>query len=173
MRARALAALGIGVMLALASAAPAAADSLVFVRDNNVWLSNPDGSGQYQVTLDGTAASPYESPSQPDGGTVMAIRQPPGGRNQLWRMTQSGQLVNAPINTPAPGPTGALDARLSPNGSLVAYWFVTAVSDPFCPYCVNVSNRALFSYPDRFTNYDAIGTPTPAAGRRGSRTTRS
>jgi hypothetical protein len=89
----------------------------------------------------------------------MAIRQPPGGRNQLWRMTQSGQLLNAPVNTPAPGPTGALDARLSPNGSLVAYWFVTTVSDPFCPYCVNVSNRALFSYPDRFTNYDAIGTP--------------
>src|SRR5919197_744210 len=38
----------------LATAGPAAADSLVFVRDNNVWLSNADGSGQYQVTLDGT-----------------------------------------------------------------------------------------------------------------------
>src|SRR5215213_5661011 len=77
MRARALAALGIGAMLALASAAPVAADSLVFIRDSNVWLSNPDGSGQYQVTLDGTATSPYESPSQPDGGTVMAIRPLP------------------------------------------------------------------------------------------------
>jgi hypothetical protein len=143
----------------LVAAPPAMADSLVFIRDNNVWLSNPDGSGQYQVTLDGTAGSPYQSPSQSDGGTIMAIRQPPGGRNQLWRMSQSGALLNAPINTPAPGPAGALDARLSPNGSLVAYWFVTPVSDPFCPYCVNVSNRALFSYPDRFTNYDAIGTP--------------
>jgi hypothetical protein len=157
MRTGALAALGIGATLALAP--PAMADSLVFIRDNNVWLSNPDGSGQYQVTLDGTAGSPYMSPSQSDGGTIMAIRRPPGGRNQLWRMTQSGGLLNAPMNTPAPGPTGALDARLSPNGSLVAYWFVTTVSDPYCPYCVNVSNRALFSHPDRFTNYDEIGTP--------------
>jgi hypothetical protein len=157
MRTGALAALGIGAVLALAP--PAMADSLVFIRDNNVWLSNPDGSGQYQVTLDGTAGSPYESPSQSDGGTIMAIRRPPGGRNQLWRMTQSGQLLNAPINTPAPGPAGALDARLSPNGGLVAYWFVTTVSDPYCAYCVNVSNRALFSHPDRFTNYDEIGTP--------------
>ena len=143
----------------LGAAGPAAADSLVFIRANNVWLSNPDGSGQYQVTLDGTAGSPYESASQADDGTILAIRQPPGGRNQLWRMTQSGRLLGAPANTPAPGPAGALDARISPNGSLVAYWFVTTVSDPYCPYCVNVSNRALLSYPDRFTNYDEIGTP--------------
>jgi hypothetical protein len=144
--------------VALVAAPPAMADSLVFIRDNNVWLSNPDGSGQYQVTLDGTAASPYESPSQSDGGTVMAVRQPPGGRRQLVRMTQSGALLNAPVNTPAPG-TGAIDARISPNGGLVAYWFVTTVSDPYCAYCVNVAERALFSYPDRFTNYDEIGTP--------------
>jgi hypothetical protein len=141
-------------------AAPAAtADSLVFIRDSNVWLSNPDGSGQYQVTLDGTAGSPYESASQSNDGTIVAIRQPPGGRNQFWRMTQSGRLLNTPINTPAPGPAGALDARISPDGRLVAYWFVTTVSDPYCPYCVNVSNRALLSYSDRFTNYDEVGTP--------------
>jgi hypothetical protein len=145
---------------AAAGAAPAAsADSLVFIRDNNVWLSNPDGSGQYQVTLDGTVGSPYESASQSNDGTILAIRQPPGGRNQFWRMTQSGRLLNPPINTPAPGPAGALDARIAPNGALVAYWFVTTVSDPYCPYCVNVSNRALLSYPDRFTNYDEVGTP--------------
>jgi len=158
MRARALAALGIGAMLALASAAPAAADSLVFVRDNNVWLSNPDGSGQYQVTLDGTAASPYESPSQANDGTVLALRAPAGGRNQLWRMTQSGRLLNAPANTPAPG-TGAIDTRISPDGRLAAYWFVTTVSDPLCTFCVDAANQAGLSYSDRFTNYNEIGTP--------------
>ena len=82
---------------------------VVFIRDNNVWLANPDGSGQYQVTLDGSAGSPYESPSQSDAGTIMAIRQPAGGRNQLWRMSQSGGLLNTPINTPAPGPAGAAE----------------------------------------------------------------
>ena len=67
----------------LVAAPAAAADSLVFIRDSNVWLSNPDGSGQYQVTLDGTAGSPYESASQSNDGTIVAIRQPPGGRNQF------------------------------------------------------------------------------------------
>jgi hypothetical protein len=146
------------VALAAAVAAPAAADSLTFIKDHNVWLANPDGSGQYQVTFDGTAGSPYDSPSQADDGTVVAIRQTPGQRRQIYRMTQSGRLLNAPINTPAPG-TGALDAKVSPNGALVAYWFATLVNDPICVFCVHVSNRALLSYSDRFTGYQEVGTP--------------
>jgi hypothetical protein len=78
------------------AAAPAGADSLAFIRDNNVWLANPDGSGQYQVTFDGTASAPYETPSQSDGGVLVAVRAAPGQRRQLYRMTQSGALLNAP-----------------------------------------------------------------------------
>jgi WD40-like Beta Propeller Repeat len=152
-----LIALGCAVA-ALGMAGPAGADSLVYVRDHNVWLSNADGSGQYEVTLDGTAGSPYESPSQADDGTIVAVRTPPGGRPQLWRMRQNGQLLNAPINTPAPG-TGAIDARVSPDGRLVAYWFVTTVFDPTCVFCVDVSSRALISHSDSFTPPDAVGTP--------------
>ena len=122
------------LIAALLAAAPAAADSLVFIRSGNVWLANADGSGQYQVTLDGTADSPYSSPSQADDGTIVALRTPPGGRPQIWRMHQNGGLLNAPINTPAPG-TGAIDARASPDGSLVAYWFVTEMSTGTCLYC--------------------------------------
>jgi hypothetical protein len=140
------------------SAGPAAADSLVFIRAGNVWVANQDGSGQYQVTLDGTADAPYSSPSQADDGTIVALRTPPGGRPQIWRMHQNGGLVNAPINTPAPG-TGAIDARVSPNGQLVAYWFVTQVSTGTCLYCFDVSSRALISHVDRFTNPDEVGTP--------------
>src|SRR5947207_15955286 len=110
----------------LLGAGPAAADSLVFSRDNNIWLSNADGSGQYQVTLDGTPSSPYSSPSQADDGTIVALRTPPGGRSMVYGMSQNGGLLNPPINTPAPG-TGAIDARGSPNGPLVAYWVVTRV----------------------------------------------
>jgi len=156
-----LIALGCAVV-ALAMPATAGADSLVFIRDHNVWLANADGSGQYQVTLDGTPGSGYDSPSQADDGTIVAIRTPPGGRAQLWRMTQSGQLLNAPINTPAPG-TGAIDARVSPDGRLVAYWFVTTVNDPTCVFCVNVASRALISHSDSFTAPDAIGTPNLGA----------
>jgi hypothetical protein len=146
------------VVAALVLSAPAAADSLVFIRDNNVWLANADGSGQYQVTLDGTASSPYESPSQADDGTIVALRTPPGGRSQIWRMRQNGLLLNQPINTPAPG-TGAIDARVSPNGQLVAYWFITTVATGTCLFCVDLATRALISHVDRFTNSDELGGP--------------
>ena len=158
---RSLVALGCA-LVALVSAAPALADSLLFVRADNVWLANPDGSGQYQVTLDGTPGSPYSSPSQADDGTIVALRTSPGGRPQIWRMHENGGLVNAPINTPAPG-TGAIDARVSPNGQLVAYWFVTEVSTGTCLYCFDVSSRALISHVDTFTNPDAVGTPNTGA----------
>ena len=143
----------------LVAAAPAAADSIVFIKSSNVWLANADGTGQYQVTLDGTPSAPYESPSEADDGTILAIRQPPGQRNQLFRMTQSGGLLNPPFNTPAPGPAGALDAKISPNGQLVAYWFVTAVNDPICAFCIQAASQALLSRSDRFTNPTEVGTP--------------
>ena len=68
----------------------------VFVKEHNVWLANPDGSGQYQVTFDGTAGAPYESPSQANDGTIVAIRETPGQRRQLYRMSQSGQALEPP-----------------------------------------------------------------------------
>jgi hypothetical protein len=149
-------------VLVLAAAAPASADSLVFIRGDNIWLSNPDGTGQFQVTFDGTAAAPYESPSQSDDGTIVAIRETPGTRRQIYRMTQGGALLNPPINTPAPG-TGAIDAKVSPDGRLVAYWFVTTVQDPTCVYCVNLASRVLISHSDSFTRHDEPGL-TPNTG---------
>ena len=63
--------LGIGcLMVALATAAPAAADSLVFSRDNNVWLANADGTGQYQVTLDGTFSDRQFLPTAEKGFNI-------------------------------------------------------------------------------------------------------
>ena len=158
---RALIALS-GMIAALVIAAPAVADSLVFVKDNNVWLANADGSGPYQVTLDGSPDSPYSSPSQADDGTIVALRTPAGGRPEIWRMSQNGGLLNPPINTPAPG-TGAIDARVSPDGTLVAYWFLTEVSTGTCIYCFQIANQVLISHVDRFTNPDEAGL-TPHTG---------
>jgi hypothetical protein len=140
------------------SGAPAMADSLTFIRHNNVWLANPDGTGAYQVTRDGSAASPYESPSEANDGTVVAVRAAPGHRRQIYRMTQSGLLRNAPVNTPAPG-SGALDAKVSPDGALVAYWFATTVATGRCTFCVSAASQTLLSHSDRFTNPGAVGTP--------------
>ena len=70
------------IVAVAAVAAPAAADSMVYVKDGNVWLANADGSSPYQVTLDGTAANPYESSSEADDGTIVAIRPVPGERRR-------------------------------------------------------------------------------------------
>ena len=73
------------LVVALALPGVAAADSLVFVKAGNVWLANADGSNAYQVTLDGTAAHPYASPSQADDGTIVAVRATATTRPQLYR----------------------------------------------------------------------------------------
>jgi hypothetical protein len=145
--------LALALGAALVAAPGASADSLVFTRDHNIWLANPDGSGQHQVTLDGTAGSAYGSPSQADDGTIVAVRD-----RKLYRMTQAGRLLNPPVNTPAPG-TGAIDARVSPDGRHVAYWFATAVNSPLCPNCVSAASQALISHSDRFTHFDELGRP--------------
>ena len=104
---------------ALVLAASAQASSLVFIKGGNVWLANPDGSGQYQVTLDGTPDGPYYSPSQADDGTIVAVRG-----STLYRMSQNGTLLNAPFETDSP--LGNLQTvRVSPDGRVVAYGFTT------------------------------------------------
>jgi hypothetical protein len=147
-----------GVVGLLLFSGVAAADSLVFIKANNVWIANPDGSSPHRVTRDGTARYPYESPSIADDGTIVAVRATAGTRRQIYRVRRNGQLLNRPIDTPAPG-TGAINAKVSPNGRLVAYWFVTSVSDPSCASCIQAANQALISYSDRFTPAGAIGTP--------------
>jgi hypothetical protein len=61
--------------IVLVPAAAASADSIVFVKDGNVWVASPDGSGQRQLTRDGTAGQPYRSPSQADDGTATTLKK--------------------------------------------------------------------------------------------------
>lgn len=154
-------ALGVLAAAVLSAAVPAAASasSIVFVKDNNVWLANPDGSGQYQVTLDGTPAEPYSSPSQADNGTIFAIKG--SGRYATFhKMKQNGALLAAPFESSAPG-TGPLEASISPDGSTAAYSFLTTTNDYSCwPYnCVDVDGRVFFTHSDRFTHWEEIEGP--------------
>jgi hypothetical protein len=109
-------------VLALLVAAPAAhADSVVYIKNNNVWLANADGSGQYQVTLDGTAGDAYESPSQSDDGTIAAIRGS-GSNEMLYLMRQNGSLLVPPFEPAVEFSLGLFDAAISPDGDRIAYW---------------------------------------------------
>jgi hypothetical protein len=109
-----------GLTVGLAAPAAAEASSLVLLRpDGNVWLANPDGSGLYQVTLDGTPGDPYESPSQADDGTIVAIRG--NGENELIiRMKQNGQVLSA-FKPAVEFSMGLFGADVSRDGSKVAY----------------------------------------------------
>jgi len=118
-RSRRLAALVAGCCIfVLGASGTAAADSLVFIKESNVWLSKPDGTGQYQVTLDGTAENPYASPSQADDGTIVAMRAKPNG-GPLYRMKQNGEVINEiPVGALIAGPFAP---QVSPDGATVAY----------------------------------------------------
>src|SRR3954451_13613548 len=71
-RTRRRAALAGALAVSLIVPAAASADSIVYIKDNNVWLSAPDGSKQTQVTTDGTAYYPSRPPSQAANGTMAA-----------------------------------------------------------------------------------------------------
>jgi hypothetical protein len=141
----------------LVAAAPAAADSIVYLKDANVWLANPDGSGAYQVTTDGTAAHPYRSPSQADDGTIAA-----GYGNEIVRMRQNGEVLNRidppamldSASDPVDGPP--IDVAISPDGSRIAY----TMADYACPVEVDCDTRTVTAYTaaDHLTAPEASGT---------------
>jgi hypothetical protein len=109
------------VVAALLSPAASEASSLVFLRpDGNVWLAYPDGSGLFQVTLDGTPADPYGAPSQADDGTIVTTRGS-GGNELIYRLAQNGAVLSA-IRPAVQFSLGLFDAEVSRDGSKVAYW---------------------------------------------------
>ena len=130
--------------LALMLAVPAAAqaDSLVFVKGGDVWLT--DGSRLARVTTGGG----YESSSQADDGTIVAVHND-GDYRSLIRMSRTGKRLNAPVQTVAPDSTqdGPLNAKVSPDGKLVAYVFRRFDPDPNQAKLL----RFALSYSDRDT----------------------
>ena len=145
-----------GLCLAIVPAA-ASADSLVYVKSGNVWLSKPDGSGAYQVTTDGSTGSPYRSPSQADDGTIAA-----GHGDEIVRMTQNGTVLNR-IDPPGlmnsvshlmDGPP--VDVAISPDGARIAYTLVSYE----CPVGASCGARSATAYTaaDHFTAPEAGGT---------------
>ena len=113
-----------GLTLSLTAAAPAAADSISFIRDHDIWLTTPDGSRQFRVTETGN----YSYASQADDGTVIARII---SAEKLQKLDRFGKVL-AEFDTPvSDGPTppagsanyfsGPYEPEISPDGKTVAY----------------------------------------------------
>jgi hypothetical protein len=151
----------LAVAASLVAASPAAADSIAYIKDGNVWLSTSDGSRQFQVTAGGG----YSDVTQADDGTMVALT---GVR--LHKLDRQGNVL-ADFDTPVSDtrPKGArvfdgpYDPAISPDGSKLAYtYYYTGVSqDPTCfpPRCATVQYEGGtgYSYTDRQTGWDEPG----------------
>ena len=108
-------------LAALAVPATAAADSIVYIKDHNVWIANSDGSGARGITTDGEADWPYRSPSMADNGLISA-----GHGTDVVQLDQQGTELaefapKIPPNSASFGGLPPQDIAVTPDGSKVAY----------------------------------------------------
>ena len=108
-------------LAALAVPATAAADSIVYIKNHNVWIANPDGSGARAITTDGEADWPYRSPSQAENGIISA-----GHGTDIVQLDQQGTELaefapKIPPNSASFGGLPPQDIAVTPDGSRVAY----------------------------------------------------
>src|ERR1700754_2468089 len=100
----------------LALPASAAADSIVYTKDKDVWLANPDGTRQTQITDDGGHGN---SVTQSEDGTIVTTKPPTdcASGTQLIRLDRAGNVL-ATDTMPLYWCAG--DIEISPDGRHVA-----------------------------------------------------
>ena len=145
------------------SAAVASADSLVYVKDGNVWISGTDGGGAHPVTAGGG----WSSPSEADDGTIVALRS-----HEFVHLKQDGTVLShydASVNDGSGPADGPYDPQVSPDGSHIAYWWLQE-ERVFHSQCncylfetrAHVSATAVdhFDYPTPDTSLDVYRAPS-------------
>jgi hypothetical protein len=119
-------------LTAVLTTSAARADSLVYMKGGNVWISHGDGSTSRQIT---GGPNTWSWPTEDDGGTILVaggqggvnagIEDSPG--SEIYRLNQQGASVSAPQQTPGSmssvgcvtyPPVGL---RVAPNGQHYAY----------------------------------------------------
>jgi hypothetical protein len=141
----------ITIVAAAVAAGPAAADSIVYAKRGNLYLTSPDGAKGYQLTFDGG----YSSPSQADNGTIGALRY-----DQLVRLDRRGRRLNTPIKAMGSGDStrsigGPYEPRISPDGKRFAYYFYVQTSwDDWENYEIHLSTGSYgtWTWADHFTS---------------------
>ena len=152
----------LAVALSLIVAAPAAADSISYLQDGNIWLTTPDGARQFQVTTSGI----YSYASQADDGTFIALTG-----ERLHKLSRDGKVLadfDTPVSDgPKKGPNenyfmGPYEPEISPDGKLVSYSYAWHHEryDHDCK-CVRfgTDSGTAITYPDRQTAWEEFGGP--------------
>jgi hypothetical protein len=157
-------AVGALAVLAVGPAAAAQADSIVYVKDANVWLSTSDGSRHHQVTSTGG----YSFASQSDDGTIVALN----ADRHLHRIDRVSGAVTADFSTPVSDTPpnsnfifqGPYSPTISPDGKKVAYGYSARyiLFDPYCGYPGGCSEGKTvvgtgYTNADRMTPWDEPG----------------
>jgi hypothetical protein len=107
------------ILLAVSIAIPrsASADSVIYVKGGDIWLSTPDGQRNRQLTSTGE----YSYASQSDNGVIVAV-----SGNRIHRLSRTGEvLAQLPTVNRGSGWFGPFEPQISPDGQTVAYEFFT------------------------------------------------
>ena len=126
--------------------------SILYLKGGNLWVASPDGQVKRGIRHTGR----FESASQSDGGTIVALRGV-----DLHRLDRAGRPLNKPFTTAyrtrriLPAYNGPFSPEISPDGKKVAYTysFVASHFDPTC-MCTRTSPSMNTSYTwsNRFTD---------------------
>ena len=162
--------IALAVVSSLVAAAPAAADSIAYIQNGDVWLATPDGARKQQVTHTGT----YYYVSQADDGTMAALV--PGERIQ--KLSRTGQVLadfptyvsdGSPVSGGVTQFHGPFDPQISPDGSKIAFEYFNDTYDA-APGCNELTVPPCFVYTQSqgvgitnstgFTGVDAYGILT-------------
>src|SRR5919112_5114800 len=149
--------LAAGIAIRPAAAEPSgvaapAAGSILYLKGGKLWVAGSDGRAKRRIGHTGR----YESASQADNGTIVALRGV-----DLYRLNRRGRLLNKPFPTAfrthpvTPAFNGPFSPEISPDGRTVAYTysFIASHFDPACQ-CNRISPSMNTSYTrsDRFTD---------------------
>src|SRR3954469_22354973 len=145
--------LSIALIAALAAAfiaAPATASgsSLVYLKDGNIQLAAPDGSGERPITSGGA----WESPMQADAGTILAVKK--GDENgypvrRIYKFDRTGAPIGTPVKagyTNSSTFAGPIRADVAPGGALVAYHYFYNDPDPGVAYAPTDKDSEYYDY---------------------------
>ena len=133
-------------------AAARSAGSILYLKGGKLWVASPDGRAKRRISHAGR----FESASQSDNGTVVALRGV-----DLYRLNRQGKLLNKPFTTAfrthpvTPAFNGPFSPEISPDGKRVAYTysFIASHFDPACQ-CnrVSPSMNTSYTWANRFTD---------------------